>query len=87
MKHSISLETAKEIADGVGITFAKGILDLYVEEVNSRAEQDILKGNPITGAHHRAMKIVKEEYDSILEKMEEEWKGSTRRVSGDNKNI
>jgi hypothetical protein len=27
----------------------------FVKRVNARAEQDILDGNPITGAHHRAI--------------------------------
>ena len=27
----------------------------FTRRVNARAEQDMLEGNPITGAHHRAL--------------------------------
>jgi hypothetical protein len=43
----------------------------FYERVNARAEADMLNGNPITGAHHRALES---EIALVREKLEKlEW--------------
>lgn len=32
------------------------VIRAYVARVDARAEADVLKGNPLTGAHYRAMR-------------------------------
>lgn len=34
-----------------------GDIDAFVARVNARAEADMLAGNPVTGAHHRALTV------------------------------
>jgi hypothetical protein len=36
------------------------LLDAFIRHVNAHAEQDIEKGNPREGAHHRAMRAVRD---------------------------
>lgn len=38
--------------------FGRKVVEALIADVNERAEADILKGNPITGAHHRALDSV-----------------------------
>lgn len=34
-----------------------------LREINRRAEADMLNGNPITGAHHRAIEAIRKEVE------------------------
>lgn len=54
-----------EASDRAWVAFTQGmefgIISRVLHEVNRRAEASMLRGEPITGAHHRAIEAVLEE--------------------------